>query len=88
MGRENGGVERRVIENAGQGSIGRGSGQAGKMGEEGGLRPVGAEMNHSEVSQEMGAITGSKGSSGTVKDNGGIGPLGGGTDKEEGFGTR
>ena len=88
MGRENNGVRSKVTHDVGRGSIERGSGQAGKMGEEGGLRPVGAEMNRSMVSNDMGAITGSKGSSGTVKDNGGIGTLGGANDSQEGFGTR
>ena len=85
MGRENGGVKRIVTENAGHGSIGRGESQAGKMGEEGGLKPVGAEMNSSIVSNDMSAITGSKGSSGTVKGNGGVGDVMGGEEHRNFF---
>lgn len=76
MGRSNNGVPSKVYNDVGRGSINRGSGQEGKMGEEGGLKPVGAEMNHSEVSNEMNAIRGSKGSSGTEKDFGGVGSYG------------
>ena len=71
--RSNNGVKSKITNDAGRGSIERGNGQEGKMGEEGGLKPVGAEMNRSIVSNDMGAITGSKGSSGTVKDMGGVG---------------
>ena len=71
--RENNGVRSKVTNDAGRGSIERGSGQAGKMGEEGGLTPVGAEVSrHDRASSDMGAITGSKGSRGTEKGMGGI----------------
>ena len=74
--RSNNGVKSKITNDAGRGSIERGSGQAGKMGEEGGLTPVGAEVSrHDRASSDMGAITGSKGSSGTVKDNGGVGDV-------------
>ena len=74
MGRENNGVKSKVTHDAGRGSIERGSGQAGKMGEEGGLTPVGAEVSrHDRASSDMEAVTGSKGSSGTEKDFGGVG---------------
>ena len=79
MGRENNGVKSKVTHDAGRGSIERGSGQAGKMGEEGGLTPVGAEVSrHDRASSDMGAITGSKGSRGTEKDMGGVGNMGAG----------
>jgi hypothetical protein len=73
MGRENNGVKSKITHDAGRGSIERGSGQAGKMGEEGGLTPVGAEVSrHDRASSDMQAITGSRGSSGTEKGMGGI----------------
>ena len=71
--RDNNGVRSKVTHDAGRGSENRGSGQSGKMGEEGGLKPVGGEMNSSLVGNDMTALTGSKGSSGTVKNNGGVG---------------
>ena len=79
MGRENNGVKSKVTHDAGRGSIERGSGQAGKMGEEGGLTPVGGEVSRPDrASSDMEAITGSKGSSGTEKDFGGVGNREGG----------
>ena len=73
MGRENNGVKSKITHDVGRGSIERGSGQSGKMGEEGGLTPVGAEVSrHDRASSDMGAITGSKGSRGTEKGMGGI----------------
>jgi hypothetical protein len=88
MGRENNGVPSRVTHNAGAGSENRGGSQAGKMGQEGGLTPVGGEQNESLVSQNMAAITGAKGSRGTEKDNGGVGTMGGGTEPEGYFGDK
>ena len=71
--RDNNGVKSKITNDAGRGSIERGSGQAGRMGEEGGLTPVGAEVSrHDRASSDMGAITGSKGSRGTEKGMGGI----------------
>ena len=86
--RSNNGVRSKVTHDAGRGSINRGEGQSGKMGEEGGLKPVGAEMNRSEVSNDMRAITGSKGSSGTDKDFGGVGDVKGGSEQEGYFGDK
>ena len=87
--RDNNGVASRVTHNAGAGSENRGGSQAGKMGQEGGLTPVGGEVDHnSRVSQNMEAITGSKGSRGTEKDNGGVGTMGGGTEPEGYFGDK
>ena len=83
--RSNNGVKSKVTHDVGRGSINRGEGQAGKMGEEGGLKPVGAEMNSSIVSNDMSAITGSKGSSGTVKGNGGVGDVMGGEEHRNFF---
>ena len=77
MDRSNNGVKSKVTNNAGQGSIGRGNGMAGKMSEEGGNKNTGGEVSERyRAPSDMIAITGSKGSSGTVKDNGGVGTMG------------
>ena len=77
MGRENNSVRAKVTNDVGRGSIERGSGQAGREGEEGGLTPVGGEVGRTgHVGTDMAAHTGSKGSSGTVKDMGGVGSYG------------
>ena len=85
MGRENNGVKSKVYNDVGRGSENRGGNQSGKMGEEGGLRPVGAEMNSSIVSNDMGAITGSKGSRGAEKDFGGVGSYGADDQRQDFF---
>lgn len=76
--RDNNGVRSKITHDVGRGSINRGEGQAGAMGEEGGLTPVGAEVSRSEIKGkgDMRAITGSKGSSGKEKDFGGVGSYG------------
>ena len=81
MGRENNGVKSKVTHDAGRGSIERGSGQAGKMGEEGGLTPIGAEANPHAKTMDMSKYRSAEGSKiqagrGTVKDFGGVGSYG------------
>ena len=74
--RDNNGVKSKVYSDYGNGSENRGSSQAGKVSDEGGLKVVGGEVpRNGVVSQDMRAITGSRGSSGTVKNNGGIGTI-------------
>jgi len=81
MGRENNGVRSKVTHDVGRGSENRGGNQAGKMGEEGGLKPVGGEVSHNGIhGTDMRAINGQKGSSGKEKDFGGVGNY---TEQEE-----
>lgn len=55
MTRDNNGVRSKITHDVGRGSINRGEGMAGREGEEGGLKPVGGEINYSkkEVDQSM-----------------------------------
>jgi hypothetical protein len=81
MGRENNGVKSKIYNDVGRGSENRGSGQAGKMGEEGGLKPVGAEVNPHARTMDMSKGRSAEGSHiqagrGTVKDMGGVGNYG------------
>lgn len=81
MARDNNGVTRKVYDNAGQGSIERGSGMAGKevdQSKQRGLYVTGPAENTPLKMQDMETFHGPKGSSGTVKDNGGVGEMGAG----------